>query len=310
MRKFLSILGKGIGALLIILLIAAAVIYFKPTSTYEEVAIPELNVDTSPEAVLRGQALVMNNCNGCHHSADGSNLSGRLFEDKAANSQFGTIYTSNLTQHPTAGIASYTNGELYRLLRTGIKRNHERAIAVMPTWPLASDQDIYDMIAFLKSDHPRVAADETTHPVHEPTFLFKALNTLVFAPLPYQEAYPQKPALSDSVAYGAYQVNNVNLCYYCHSQDITTANALEPTATPGYLAGGFTFPHIEYDLAVPGLIPDGENNMSKWSIEEFVDAVKYGQRAGLPAYKEPMHPFNLLDTAEVRAIHHYLSSLQ
>lgn len=309
MRKFLSILGKGVLGLLVILLIAAAFIALRPASTYEDVAVPDLRIEADSAALARGLALVVNNCQGCHHGEEDMRLTGRIFEDKAANADFGTIYTANITRHQTAGAGAYTAGELYRLLRTGIKRNHERAVAVMPTWPLASEQDIRDMIAFMQSDHPLVAADDQTHPVHQPSFLEKALNLLVFAPVPYQDAYPQKPSLADSVAYGAYQVNNVNLCYYCHSHDIKTANPLVAEATPGYLAGGFVFPHIEYDLPVPGLIPDGENNVSKWTIEQFVDAVKYGQRPGLPAYKEPMHPFNLLDTAEVRAIHHYLTSI-
>ena len=309
MRKFLSILGKGLLALIAVLAIAIAYIYLSPNPTYEEVSIPDLTVTADSATLARGHMLVLNNCNGCHYGENPSVLTGRRFEDEAANAEFGEIYTSNITQHPTAGIGAYSAGELYRLLRTGIKRNHEQAIVVMPTWPLASEQDVHDMIAFLQSDHPMVAPDETVHPVHQPSFLERALKRFVFAPVPYQEAYPEIPELADSVAYGAYQVNNVNLCFHCHSQDIKSANALEPAQTPGYLTGGFVFDYAEYDVESPSLIPTADNNMGKWSIEEFVDAIKYGQRPDLPAYQEPMHPYNLLDTAEVRAIHHYLSSL-
>jgi hypothetical protein len=233
-----------------------------------------------------------------------------MFDDRSANKDFGTIYTANITRDPEYGIGNYTDGELYRLLRTGIKRNHERAVGVMPTWPLASDQDIYDIIAFLRSDHRWVTASEQVHPVYEPTFLSKALHRFVLTPAPLQANYPTKPSLSDSIAYGAYQVNSVNLCYYCHSADIKAASALEPTATPGYLAGGFVFQHTDHDILAPALIPTADNDVGKWTIDEFVAAVKYGQRPDKPAYQEPMHPFNTLDTAEVRAIYHYLSSLQ
>ncbi|MGH1435706.1 MAG: c-type cytochrome [Lewinella sp.] len=310
MKKPLRIIGRLLLGLILLLLLFVAFIAFSSPPTYTDVQAPSLAVDLNPEAIARGQKLVDSNCRNCHRSASGTQMIGRIFEDRGANSDFGTIYTANITKHPTAGIGDYTDGELYRLLRTGIKQNNERAIAVMPTWPLASEQDIHDIIAFLRSDHPWVAPSNEVHPPHQSSLLSKALHRFVLTPTPYQTEYPTNPSLSDSVAYGAYQVNNVNLCYYCHSADIKAASALEPKATPGYMAGGFVFLHLDYDIPVPGLIPTADNNVGKWTIEEFVDAVKFGQRPDLPAYKEPMHPFNLLDTAEVRAIHHYLSSLQ
>lgn len=310
MKKTLRVIGRLLLGVVLLLLLFAAFIAFSSPPTYTDVEAPALTVDRSPEAVGRGQKLVDGNCRGCHRSTDGTQLTGRLFEDRGANNEFGTIHTANITKDRSAGIGDYTDGELYRLLRTGIKRNNERAIAVMPAWPLASEQDIHDIISFLRSDHPWVAPSSQIRPLYQPTFLSKALHRFVLKPIPYQASYPVKPSLSDSVAYGAYQINNVNLCYYCHSGDIKGANALEPKASPNYLAGGFVFLHLDYDLPAPGLIPTSDNNVGKWTIEQFVDAVKYGQRPNLPAFKEPMHPFNLLDTAEVRAIHHYLSSLK
>lgn len=309
MRKFLSLLGKGVLALLAIAIIAAAFIQFGPAPTYEEVPIPDLEVEVSPEAIERGLTLVTNNCQNCHRGDESTSLAGRYFDDRQAQKDLGEFYTANITQHPNSAMAGYTDGELYRLLRTGIKRNNEMAILVMPNWALASEQDIHDIIAFLRSNHPMVAPDATEHPTHSPSFLAKMLGRMVVKPVPYAEAYPERPALSDSIAYGKYQIDNVNLCFFCHSANIQTVNQLVPNQSPGYLGGGFVYQHLDHDIEVPGLIPTADNNMGKWSIEEFVDAVKYGQRPGLPAYKQPMHPYNLLDTAEVRAIHHYLSSL-
>jgi mono/diheme cytochrome c family protein len=296
-----------VGIFLLAILAVVAYVNFSSPPTYDDIAAPDLTVQATPELVAHGQVLVEGNCQGCHHAADGPHLAGRLFEDKAANEAFGAIYTANITQHPESALAGYSDGELYRLLRTGVKKNGEKAIAVMPVWPLAADEDIHAIIAFLRSSHPWVAAADVAHPIHQPSFLEKALTRFVFAPTPYQDNYPERPPLSDSVAYGAYQVNAVNLCYYCHSENIETANALVPEDTPGYLAGGFTFRHNDYDLLVPGLLLKEGNNVNQWSVEEFVDAVKFGIRPGLPAYKEPMHPFNLLDTAEVRAIYQYLA---
>ncbi len=306
MKKALKILAYVAGVILLLVAALAAYVMLSATPTYADVEIPELSIEVTPERVERGLVLVTNNCQNCHRAQGGNQLTGRMFDDKAANDAFGTLYTANITKHPELGSGAYSDGELYRLLRTGVKKNHEKVAAVMPTWPLASEEDIHDIIAFLRSDHPMVAPSDKTHPIHESSFLERALTRFVFGPTPYQETYPTKPPLSDSIAYGAYQINNVNLCYYCHSENIETANALVPEETPGYMAGGYIFQHLDHDVLVPSMLLTEEADISSWTIEEFVDAVKFGVRPNKPAYLQPMHPFNLLDTAEVRAIYHYL----
>jgi len=308
MKKILRILGLAVLAVLLALALLATYIYFSPAPTYAEVAVPELTVEVTPARVLQGRGLVQNNCYSCHHGENSTQLTGRLFDDRSANKDFGAIYTSIITQDANAAIAGYTDGELDRLLRTGVKKNNAQAIAVMPTWPLAADEDIYAIIAFLRSDHPMVAAAEANHPLHQPSFLERALRKLVFRPVPYQDEYPTRPALSDSIAYGAYQVNAVNLCYYCHSADIKAANPVEPTATPGYLVGGFVFPMLKYDIEVPNLLSAPGTSIGDWTVDEFVTAVKYGLRPNKPAFQEPMHPY-LLDSSEIRAVYQYLASV-
>ena len=133
MKKPLRIIGRLLLGLILLLLLFVAFIAFSSPPTYTDVQAPSLAVDLNPEAIARGQKLVDSNCRNCHRSASGTQMIGRIFEDRGANSDFGTIYTANITKHPTAGIGDYTDGELYRLLRTGIKQNNERAIAVMPT---------------------------------------------------------------------------------------------------------------------------------------------------------------------------------
>ncbi|MCB0638354.1 MAG: c-type cytochrome [Lewinella sp.] len=307
MRKIWKILLSILGVVLLIVVALAAYVYFAPQPTYEDVPVADLRVTVDSASVARGQKLVMSNCQGCHASADGT-LSGLRFEDEPANEAFGEYFASNITQHPTAGIGDYSDGELYRFLRTGIKNDHTLGAVMMPRWILASDQDIHDMIAFLRSDHPAVAASDRTYPPHVSTFLERALKKFAFKPYPLMDEYPERPRLADSVAYGEYLVQAVNLCYACHSADLEANDLAEPENSPGYLNGGYTFALADHEITTPGLLLQEGNNIKDWTIDDFVHAVKFGQRPNnAAAFQKPMHPYPLLDTAEVRAIYLYLA---
>ena len=275
----------------------------------EDIAIRELSVAGTPEQIARGRALVIQDCAGCHRGPEQDQLAGLRFEDQAAHETFGEIYVPNITQDPTYGIKKYTDGELYRLLRTGVKRNGEPLLPIMPRFPTMAEADILAIIAYLRSDDPAVLPSQRSHPVYQPSFLAKALLNFVVKPIPYQEVPEERPALSDSLAYGAYLVNDALGCYLCHSASLEEWNLLNPPATPGYLTGGTTFYMSEYTVTAPSLLPLDTAAVAEWSAAQFVDAVKFGVRPDHPAYRLPMHPYPYLDTAEVRTIYQYLHSV-
>lgn len=305
MKKPLKIIGTVLGVLILLLAAFAAFVYFKPLPTYADVQIPDINVEITPERVAQGKKLVALNCAGCHKSSAGI-FEGKYFPDADAEAAFGKIHTPNITQHQEYGIGKYSDGELYRLLRTGVKKNNQMMLPLMPQWVLASDEDIYAIIAYLKSDDKAVKASEKRHPDYKPTFLAKALLNFVFRPQPYTSEYPEAPTLSDSIALGEYLVNAAYGCYWCHSQGLDTWNLQEPQKTPGYLGGGTVFRWDGHQIITPGLLMDGHSDISNWSRQDFLMALKFGQRKGKPAYREPMKPYALLDTTEVHAIYDYL----
>lgn len=307
MRKVFKVLGIILGIVILAIVGIAAFVNFKSFPNYnEEVPAPDLSVELTPERVNAGQALVHQNCAGCHKGPN-AKFEGMLFEDKVALETFGTIYTPNITQDKEYGIGNYTDGQLYRLLRTGIKADGELMLPLMPRLTIAADEDIHAIIAYLRSDAAPVQASQKQHPPFQPTFLAKALTNFVFKPMPFKEEYPAKPALSDSIAYGRYLVNNSYGCYFCHSGGLDAWDLDNPPNTPGYLGGGTEFVFPEHVVVSPSLLMDGESDVSKWSVDQFVGAVKYGQRPNKPAYQLPMHPYNFLDSAEIRTIHQYLT---
>lgn len=308
MKKALKIIGIVFGILIILILGFAAFVNFTESPDYSSVEIPNLKVELTPEKIERGEKIVHSACWNCH--SNNGILEGKYFNDLGAENSFGPFYTSNITQHKTAGIGNYTDGELYRLLRTGVRKNGQLNSVVMPSWLNCSDEDIHCIIAYLRSDKKAVQPSEKVHPAHQKNFLEKALRKLVFRPYEYQKSYPENPPLKDSIAYGKYLVDSEALCFACHSENIETANFLTPEATPNYLGGGYTFLTKEHEVKVPSIKMDGQSDVSKWSEAEFIDAVKNGNRANKPSYLFPMHPFAHLTEKEVATIYHYLKSIK
>lgn len=75
----------------------------------------------TPETVAQGQKLATLLCVGCHADPDTHRLTGKAMSDLP--SEFGAIYSKNITQHPTQGIGGWTDGEL----RTSSGRGSFRA---------------------------------------------------------------------------------------------------------------------------------------------------------------------------------------
>lgn len=308
MKKIFKIIGIILSVLILIVGAFAAYIHFSSSPTYTSIEAPDITVEVTPERVERGKSLVMSGCFNCHNDGNRT-LAGRRFEDEGANQAFGDFYAANLTQHKTSGIGNYSDGELYRLLRTGVRKDNQLNGVVMPKWVLASEEDIHSIIAFLKSDNKMVKPVDKAHPKHESTFLEKALKKFAFKPDEYQKEYPKTPSIEDAAAYGKYIVQSEALCYFCHSENIETVNIHEPEKSPGYMAGGYVFKMPDYEVKATSLLINDDTNVGKWTEEEFVTAVKSGIRPDLPAYKQPMHPFAHYSEEEVKAIYAYLKEL-
>lgn len=312
MRRTLKWLGIALCVIIVTLAIFAAYVKLGERPNYNE-SIPiesRAVIPADSTTVAHGKALVIQVCAGCHRGGEQSALAGRAFDDVVANSTFGDVYIPNITQHPTHGIGQYSAGELYRLLRTGVKRNGDLSLPVMPIWPNMAESDVDAIIAFLKSDAPEVQAVDKPNEAYEPSFLAAALFKLALQPLPPQSDYPaDPPPMEDLVTYGEYLTNDAYGCYHCHSGGLDVWNLMEPTETPGYLGGGtvFYFPH--HEVTAPRILMDSLAEINNWTENEFIAAIKHNERTGKPGFREPMHPYPYLDSTEVSAIYRYLQSV-
>ncbi|MFO0673436.1 MAG: c-type cytochrome [Polyangiaceae bacterium] len=307
MKRALKIAGR-IGAVLVGSVAAfAAYVAIDGVPRYAPPPIPELHVEATPERLARGKELVTLTCAACHTNAETHRMTGRFMSDLT---DFGPVYSKNVTHHPDKGIGRMSDGELAVILRTGLKADGTYLPPWMVKFPHLSDEDLQSIIAFMRSDDPSVAADPTDPPgKSQPNFLGKVLAHTVLKPLPMPRGPITAPPRSDRVAYGRYMLVNLD-CFSCHSPDFKTVNALEPEKTPGYLTGGNTLADgAGGKIHSANLTPDDETGIGRWSDADFVRALRRGFRPDGRMLGYPMEPRPALGEDEAAAIYSYLRTL-
>ena len=286
-------------------IMAITYFYFKGIPKYSTGKI-ELKVEVTPERVANGQKIASFLCIECHMGSDGK-LSGKLLAD--APKEFGSIYSKNITAHPTIGIGGWTDGEIYYLLRTGIKRDGQYIPPYMIKFPLATDEEIYSIIAWLRSDKNAVQPSEQETPDSKPSLLTKVLSNTVFKPLPLPQTQIHNPDTSNAVVWGKYLLNAVYQCYSCHSLDFKSNNELEPEKSEGYCGGGNTLLNLQGEPIKSTNITFDKSGIADYSSDEFVNVIKNGKKKNGTQLRYPMIPATLIPDNEIRAIYAYLKSI-
>lgn len=307
MRKMLKIAGRVVFGLVASVGAFAGYVAIDGVPRYAPPTIPDLHVEATPARLERGKELVTLTCAGCHMNADTHRMTGRAMRDLT---DFGPLFSKNVTRHPDKGIGRMSDGELAVILRTGLKADGTYLPPWMVKFPHLSDEDLASVIAFMRSDDPRVAADPTDPPgVSQPNFLAKVLAHTVIKPLPMPRGPIATPPRADRVAYGRYMLVNLD-CFSCHSPDFKTTNPLEPEKTPGYLTGGNPLGDgAGGTVASANLTPDDETGIGRWSEADFVRAVKRGFRPDGRVLQYPMEPRPALGDDEAAAIYSYLRTV-
>jgi len=305
MKKPIKIVLFSILGVILLLFILAMYINFSGIPSYENNA-EDLVVEITDARVIEGARMASILCLQCHGSNDGL-LGGALMSDVEV---FGEIYASNITQHAEYGITDYTDGELAYLLRTGIRKDGQYVPPWMPKFPHLSDEDLFSIIAFLRSDHELVQPSENDPPDIKPSFLAKMLSRTAFKPLPYPEGPVNAPPVSDKVAYGKYLADAKFDCFSCHSASFQKIDMMNPENSEGYFGGGNTL--LDKDLNEiysSNLTNDKETGLGNWTEEDFIKTLRFGMRPDQTPLRYPMVPSPMITDEEASAIWTYLQSL-
>ncbi|MDF2156350.1 c-type cytochrome [Algoriphagus sp. CAU 1675] len=278
-----------------------------------EAPYPDIRASTDSALIARGKYLVYgpSHCAHCHSPMENialvdqgeiTPLSGGFnFE-----LPIGTVYSPNITPDPETGIGNYTDGELARVLRYGVKKNGQALMDFMPFYDM-SEYDITAIISFLRSQSPI----KNERPNHEFNLLGKLVFALAIQPQGDGDV-PPTPAAEPTVEYGKYLVNTVANCKGCHTQ----RNMATGAYTAPDLSGGAPFEYItdegkidfnQYFLT-PNLTPDPETGrLEGWTEETFINRFRQGKLiTGSPM---PWGPFTRMSDLELSAIFKYLQSL-
>ncbi|HYV95465.1 MAG TPA: cytochrome c [Chitinophagales bacterium] len=309
MKKFLKILGililiVGVGAGAFALYISIKGI---PNYTPQD---PGATVQSDSAKVENGKRLAEMLCKNCHWDPSTDKFTGRKISDPGL-AQFGTLYSANITQDKQYGIADYTDGQILYLLRTGVKRNGGYAPPWMPKLPHMSDYDIKSVVAFLHSNDPWVTPGNVADTLPTPSFLAKFLANFVFKPLPYPDHPVPQPDTTNKVEWGKYIVTGMLDCYPCHSADFKTMNMAEPEKSAGFMGGGNQVGDNAdgQHMHSANLTPDKETGIGNWMEEDFVKAIRFGQKPDGKPIRLPMVPYPQLSVSEAKAIFAYLQTI-
>ena len=275
---------------------------------------PDLKVEITPEKVERGKYLANHVmlCMDCHAERDWSLFAGppKPGTMGAGGDRFdqamgfpGVFYARNITPK---GIGDWTDGEIYRLMTTGVTKDNEVIFPVMPysNYSKCDPEDIKAVIAYLRTLEP---IDKPNHPSKADFPLNILLKTMAVNPAP-----DKLPAKTDLATYGRY-VATAAACDECHTATDDKGNFI------GIMyAGGreFKFPDGTI-LRSANITPHPKTGIGNWTEDYFIGRFKmHTDSTGLakkvaPAEFQSIMPWTMyggMDSLDLRAIFTFLKS--
>lgn len=305
-------------AAIILILIASVIVILV---SYIVFALPnvgkaeDVKIDYTPQRIARGKYLAnhVTVCMDCHSDHDWSKFDGPIDTAKlgigglkfdAAVDFPGEVYVPNITPY---NIKGWTDGELFRAITTGVKKDGSTIFPIMP-WPSYSKmdrEDIYDIIAYIRTLKPQ----ESSYAERKLNF---PLNIIVHT-MPQKATYGKLPDERDTVKYGAYLVQAA-ACRDCHSQQDNGK------ILPGMdFAGGREFKINGGTVRSANITSDKETGIGSWTKQQFVSRF---ETYGNPSYVSnnvapgefqtvmPWLMFGQMKHSDIEAIYTYLTTLK
>ena len=217
----------------------------------------------------------------------------------------GKVYSANLTHSSVYGVLKmYSDAELAYLLKTGISR--EGKFVPWMIRPNLADDDINDILIYLRSNDEPLAAADTTAGKTKVKWFAKVGMRLTMHPFKYE--YTKKPSEADASNYGKYLVDNL-ACYHCHSSRVEGLNYLHPEKSSGYMQGGMEFDIRKKLIYSANLTPDSLSGIGRYNLPQFIKTLRSGIKLNGEKFKKPMQTFPHLTDEQIRAIYIYLKLL-
>ncbi|MFO7826956.1 MAG: c-type cytochrome [Cyclobacterium sp.] len=297
----------------IVLLLISGLVYVSTALPDVGPAPENLKVTVSPEKIERGKYLANHVmlCIDCHSQRDFSLFSappipgteakgGERFDHSMGFP--GVFISPNITP---AGIGDYTDGELFRLITTGVKKDGNPIFPVMPyaSYGKMDAEDIEAVIAYIRSLEPKPSEKQVSKadfPVN-----------LIMRTMPVKAELSKKPSPEDAIAYGKY-LTTASACADCHTQFENGAYTGEP------LAGGRKFMFPDGSVLSSANLTPHETGLKNWSKSQFIEQFKAYEnsrhiRKLNPGEMQTIMPWAMyagMSREDLGAIYDYLQSLE
>jgi cytochrome c553 len=221
MKKFILWTGIVLGGLFVLIVLAGLALYpigmKKLSRTYPNLAVETVNIPVDADAVARGKHIAtIWACTRCH----GEDLSGRMITNDPLSGivpLLGTISAPNLTSGKGGIASSYSDMDWVRAIRHGVIPEGTGE-ALMFDYSTMSDQDLGDLIAYLKQIPPV----DTNYPEGNDGPILPIVDAVGLLPLAAERIdhgvpRPADPAPGATVKYGGYLSA---VCTACHGSGI------------------------------------------------------------------------------------------
>ncbi len=219
-------------------------------------------VATDAATLAHGEYLArLGNCVTCHTTRGGTPYAG----GRAFRSDYGTLYSTNLTPDATTGLGDWSLAEFRHAMREGASREG----LLYPAFPFdhfkrLTDEDLAALFAFLRQ-LPAVDAPRTPNALDFPASsrrLLLAWRMLFHRPHPFTP----EPSQSEAWNRGRYLVDGLGHCAMCHSG----RGAMASLPADRYLAGGRILGQNWY---AP---PLDTNSLARWSVDDLAGYLRHG----------------------------------
>jgi mono/diheme cytochrome c family protein len=251
---------------------------------------------TSAEVIARGGYLVnqVASCGACHTPREGGSwLGGERADAFLAGGSwidddgFGLkVVMPNISEDPETGIGAWTDDEILRAVRDGVRKDGALLMPPMPfgTWQRLGDDDARAIVAYLRTVPPvRNAIDRSSDHFSFGVRFAKRMGFIHHTPAVNVKAPPR----SDQVRYGEYLARGVAPCNDCHS--LTSRGPSDDNLFAGS-DGGMEDPAWGKVWA-RNLTPDKATGLGNYSAAQIKRALRSGERLDGKTMAPPMSSF-------------------
>jgi D-sorbitol dehydrogenase (acceptor) len=278
-------------------LIAISLVLFS-CSKHEPI---EVEAPVNPGSVHRGAELArgLASCGFCH----GEQASPRalLSGGRAIVDSYGEVRSANITPDKT-GIRGWKDFQIADAIRSGLTpEGSYLSTDAHKGFGWISDQDLYSIIAYIKSVPPIRNEVERRE-----LGLMDGYSRSLLERRREMKGYVPDLEKRDKVAYGQYLVNHVARCGTCHNTPESLFNE------EAYLRGGRSVLASKHEMPAPDISSSKVYGIGDWSAEEIVRYLKTGQTADKRFVNPEGCPVSFYKNAsdtDLEAIAEYLRSL-